>query len=158
MDGLGRARRAKVAVSEVARSTQIHRKIVSRLYNHPQTPVKGETIDKLAQFFLAEFSLISPEDKNLRSIMEDFVLRHLVVVFPDDEVLYSGLISKASLRSREGKYLALTHIWDNFQKLDATERETRRESWLLSHREKKEKLKPKPRKKRKITGLRKQIG
>lgn len=157
MDGLGRARNKKVTVSEVARATQIHRKIVSRIYNHPHTSVKGETIDQLAQYFLAEFALIDKGKKGLKALMEEIV-KHLVVIFPDDDSVGATLINKASLGSTEGRYLAVTHLWDSFEKLPEKERSSRRQEWLTKHEALQAKLKPKPRKKRKKPGLLKQLG
>ncbi len=89
------ARKTKVTISEVAESTGIHRKILSRIYNYPASSVKGETIDLLTQYFFNQFIRCELARKNRISpeLLMKKVVVELLLVYPDHDSFLKDIIS-----------------------------------------------------------------
>ena len=146
MELLQRQRESPVTLTEVAKATGIHRKILSRLHNRPGASIKGDTIDRLAQFFFAEFVRCGRSSASPQKIMNG-VVRSLVTVYPDDELFLRGVLSELELPPQKavGKLAgqlrrkAATALWTKFESLPKEDREAR----LLEIRERKKNDKPK---------------
>jgi hypothetical protein len=146
MELLQQERKSIVTVTEIAEATGIHRKILSRLHNRPGASIKGDTIDRLAQFFFAEFVRYGRSSASPQKIME-WVVQSLVMVYPDDELFLKAVLSELKLPPQKavGKLAgqlrrkAATVLWTKFESLPEEDREAR----LLEIREREKKDKPK---------------
>jgi hypothetical protein len=146
MQTLQQVRESPVTLTEVATATGIHRKILSRLHNRPGASIKGDTIDRLAQFFFEEFVRSGRVDLAPQEIMA-IVVSKLLIVYPDDDAFLRGVLSELELPPQKavGKLAgqlrrkAATALWTKFESLPEEDREAR----LLELRERKKKDKPK---------------
>ena len=137
MGVLQRKRRAPVTLAEVANSTGIHRKIISRIHNRPATPVKGETLDQLAQFFFVEFLRCEDPGGSMEGLMTR-VVQGLVVVYPDNESFQRGVLSNLDVPAPKNqgelagrlRCKAAFSLWSAFEALGKPEIEARRRELL----------------------------
>lgn len=80
---------ARLTVQEIHQVTGIHRKILSRLLNHPEENTSSEHVDKLTQFFFNEFRQLDPEldsQELMRKVTAD-----LIQVYPDEEHVWAAV-------------------------------------------------------------------
>jgi hypothetical protein len=151
MESLQQHRKSRVTLTEIAEATGIHRKIVSRVHNRPGASVKGETIDRLVQFFFEEFVRYARGDLSPREIMAR-VVGNLLMVYPDDDAFLRDVLLERQLPSPKapGKVAgrlrckAATSLWMKFESLSKEEREARCRELL--DRRKRDKPKAKRRK------------
>ena len=90
----------KVFLSDIHRETGLHRRVLSRINNHPDKPVTTDTLDKLIQFFFTKFRHPQANAMQDRELIL-LIMSELIEVFPDSEDYWKEMPDMAELATEE---------------------------------------------------------
>lgn len=112
--------RRKITLEEIHKATGIHRKILSRLKNHPADNTYTEHIEKILVFFYYRFKEIPYQSLKGRDLMRSLVSDLIDVVpeqgtFPEAMQAASRYFGISDVR---GPYLSSDKIWEAAEKLE----------------------------------------
>lgn len=119
----------RITLQVIHEATGIHRKILSRLMNHPSENTSSEHLDKLAQFFFHEMVAQGLDEGDSGELMKR-VTTELIEIFPDDLSYWKGLEDIAE--SDERFNVPLSVLW---RQVDSTQSPEERRAWWEKHKQ-----------------------